>query len=118
MLLPFSSARDGCSLKGNYHLFWLRESQTLATAFYLLTGQIHRIVQDILDELFQTICDLMVGFIITQCCGGQTYKQVQKWISKIHGRQVNHRQLNMGIRIQLPLQEVSWSNALPPLIYL
>lgn len=86
VLLPFSSARDGCGLKGNYHQFQLRESQALATAIHLLTGQIDSIVQDILEELFQTICDLMVGFIITQCCGGQIYKQVQKWISKIHGR--------------------------------
>jgi len=53
---------------------------------HLLTGQIDSIVQDILDELFQTICDLMVGLITNQRCGGQIYKQVQKWISKIHGR--------------------------------
>lgn len=86
MLLSFSSARDGCGLKGNYHRFGLRESEALATAIHLLAGQIDSIVQDILDELFQTICDLMVGFITTQCCGGQIYKQVQKWISKTHGR--------------------------------
>lgn len=64
----------------------LRESQPLATAIHFLTRQIDSIVQDILDELFQTICDLMVGFITTQCCGGQIYKQVQKWISKTHAR--------------------------------
>lgn len=64
----------------------LRESEALATAIHLLTRQIESIVQDILDGLFQTICGLMVGFITTQCCGGQIYKQVQKWISKTHGR--------------------------------
>lgn len=77
---------DGCGLKGNNHRFGLRESKALATAIHLLTGQIDSIVQDILDELFQTICDLMVGLITTQRCGGQIYNQVKKWISKIQGR--------------------------------
>lgn len=86
MLLPLSSTRHGCGLKGNYHQFGRRESEALATATHLVTGQIDSIVQDILDELFQTICVLMVGFITTQCCRGQIYKQFQKWISKIHGR--------------------------------